>query len=1540
MKCTLWMITLGLTVGALFLPAGAAAQAVPGLSAWGTYQGGKVDSIDVSNRQLRFTLPMVNKRGVGLDFNVPLTYPSISWQIENNQFEPAGGWIGAAVVGGVWFNTLPEECTDDLGDSYYFNVYSNFGFSDPAGVNHTMVNSDTGQPVVTEDSFPWECDPSQDPGYPNYVDTIANDGSGWTGGSGSGFVTAPDGSYVISAQQVYDDRHGNHLREVVVNYEPTYVDTLGVTELAVSSSGTTQIYSFPNPQGGQSEYQVFYTAYTLQTNFGCSGVGEYSATRDLPTEVELPDGTAYTFHYEQTPGYGATYTTGRVTSMQLPTGATISYGYTGGNDDVDCATGNTASITRTTPDGGTSYAETAANQTTVTDPGSNRTVYNFNGTFLMSKTVYQGSSTMLSYDGYCYTGEVAYCTGDPATQGVSTVDHLSWLAGGIARHTETIMSTTAGAPSEVDESDWSTGADDTEPILRKTLTSYGDSAYPGLPTEVKVEDGAGTAVSDTQYSRNSQGDPTTITYAVSGSASLTRSLTYNTNGTVATDSNGGGTSYTYGDCNGGLPTQVTAGGLTRTMTWDCNGGVVTSATDENGNTIDWAYNGSSNQFWRPTEVTDAAAGRDTTITYGTAAGAWTIESAMTFNNGASTSDTLTTFDGLGRTVLVQKRQAPNSSSWDSVQTTYDAEGRPYQVSMPYTAGSGVFGGSAWSATVYDALGRPTSATDAGGGVTSYAYAYNDVAVTRGPTPTVTRQLQYDGMGGLSSVCEETAATGSGACGQSTSATGFLTTYTRNPAGAITGVAQNAQGTPQEARSFVYDELGRMTAETTPESGATAFSFDVATTDCPTGSAGDLVQRTDAAGNVTCYTYDAMHRLTSTTYPVVASGFATAPDRHFVYDAATVDGVPMANAKGRLAEAYTGSSRTTDLGFSYTVPGQMATAYQKSTNSGGWYVDAQTYFPNGAPETLGTGAAPLMTYGLDGEGRPTTVGAATGQDPVTAASYSALGLTAMTLGSGDSDSYIYDPNTGRMKQYSFSVNGVSDTGVLTWAANGSLTQLAINDAVGGTSDTGTCTYSQDDLGRLASASCPGVSQTFDYDAFGNMATTGSGGGKSFSASFNLKNEIASVGSITPTYDADGDLTSDPANVNQPASQYDAEGKPQTFDGATVVFDALGRAVEAGGQELVYAPSGAMIAVMTGQTADTAYVPLPGGGAAVYQAGSLAYYRHADWEGSGRLASTPSRTLEASAVYAPYGEAYAASGGDVSFTGQNQLYGSDQYNFLERDFSPVQGRWWTPDPAGMAAVDPSNPQSWNRYGYVGGAPLTATDPLGLMAECMTINGVLTCVTDANANKSNPDSEDEQYLQAELTCEATYGCGIPELGGNFAQTPAAGGGNKFAPADWSARVGSNLECAAGHAEAWSPAGVAEKLGLSGPLAAVADAVGGNAFSGATDLVASLGSGSAGGHSVFYHLGAESLAGPALGVLPPGVGGASALEEVQGAIGGALGDLWNAGAGLTTLAGTVSTAAASAAEIASGLGFAKYAYDAAMYFGAAALCEISVLH
>ena len=108
--------------------------------------------------------------------------------------------------------------------------------------------------------------------------------------------------------------------------------------------------------------------------------------------------------------------------------------------------------------------------------------------------------------------------------------------------------------------------------------------------------------------------------------------------------------------------------------------------------------------------------------------------------------------------------------------------------------------------------------------------------------------------------------------------------------------------------------------------------------------------------------------------------------------------------------------------------------------------------------------------------------------------------------------------------------------------------------------------------------------------------------------------------------------------------------------------------------------------------------------------LTYYAHTDHLGSTRFASTTFRSMYFDMAYAPFGETYALSGStDPAFTTQRQDTVAGLYDFPAREYS-IQGRWPSPDPAGLAAVDLSNPQSWNRYAYVQNNPLNSVDPLG--------------------------------------------------------------------------------------------------------------------------------------------------------------------------------------------------------------------------------------
>lgn len=163
------------------------------------------------------------------------------------------------------------------------------------------------------------------------------------------------------------------------------------------------------------------------------------------------------------------------------------------------------------------------------------------------------------------------------------------------------------------------------------------------------------------------------------------------------------------------------------------------------------------------------------------------------------------------------------------------------------------------------------------------------------------------------------------------------------------------------------------------------------------------------------------------------------------------------------------------------------------------------------------------------------------------------------------------------------------------------------------------------------------------------------------------------------------------------------------------------------------------------------------------------------------------------YAPFGENYVPSGTqDLSFTGQNQDTESSGsggagglYDFVYREHTPVQGRWLSPDPSGLAAVDPADPQSWNRYAYVGNRPLNSTDPLGLDCTLVGADGYL--LGDEEICAYLPDDDD-----------GGGGWGPIEIAG----VGGGGGGGGFSPGDEAPGTASVLNT--------SPFGLDDLLGL----------------------------------------------------------------------------------------------------------------------------------
>ncbi len=1185
-----------------------------------------------------------------------------------------------------------------------------------------------------------------------------------------------NGNWIASAgPYTVTDSNGNQITATAPGgVLSSITDTLGTTALTVSGAWPNPIkYTYTAPSGGTAAVTRSFVAYTLQTAFNCPGIADYPSTSfQLLDRITLPDGSYYGFTYEPTTT-GSSHVTGRIASVHLPTGGSISYAYTGGfnNTGIFCADGSTSGFNRGTPDGTwkyvrtltlDSYGQPSTSTNTITDPMGNQTVVNFGGGYETQRQIYTGtaSGTTLETLITCYNGNTTNCATATASS-ITTPTEIAVfrsLNGGPQAETDTFYS----GPLVTKKNEYDFGI---STPTRKTTISYATLGNGILdrPSNVTVTDGSGNLQSQTAYtydedaaslkaSGSSQrvgvtcvpsnetcrGNVTTLKSYVTSSTYLTKTFTHYDTGQVyqATDINGAVTTNTYGACGNSLLTNVAMPlTLSSSYQWNCTGGVVIQATDPNGQSTYTNYT-TDKYFWRP-ESTKDQTGNVTSLTY---ASLIQMESVLPVIAGTSSVDIVKILDTLGRPLLTQKRQAPSSTNFDTTIQWYDADGRLAHQSMPYvgtldqtccnTPATSIF---------YDGMGRVISFMDSSNtNVKTTSYAQNDVytdVVAPAGENDKRKQLQYDGLGRLISVCEVTAGTTAypgASCQQTSSQTGYLTTYAYNlsPNFNSLTVTQSAQGGTSQTRIYVYDMLGRITSETNPESNGIAYTYTYDSDGTCGTSNGDLVKRVDAIGT-TCYSYDSLHRLLAVTYP----GTSVTDLKTFVYDSSTISGFTLSNPKGRMVEAYTCpatgscSTKKTDLVFSYSPRGEVATAYESTPHSGGYYALAATYWPHGLLNTLsGLTGLPTITYGasssVDGEGRVTKVtGGAS--NLISGVAYTNTGngdnipvgvISSVTYGSGDYDSFGYDADTARLTQYVYTVGsaGTTVTGNLTWNHNASLAALNITDNWN-SANTQNCTFSYDDLARSTGVGCSYNAtqiwnQTFTFDPFGNITKTGN---TSFQPGYvETTNRFQSLPGLS--YDSDGNLKNDSFHTYA----WDAASKPLTVDSVSLTFDALGRMVEqARGSsytEIVYSPSGGKLALMNGQTVQKAFVPLPGGGTAVYSGTTLAYYRHADWLGSSRFASTATAptTKYFDVAYAPYGEDYSDMGtADLNFTGKNQDTVSGLYDFLYREYHPISGRWIQPDPSGFEAVSMENPQSWNRYAYVANTPLNMIDPFGL-------------------------------------------------------------------------------------------------------------------------------------------------------------------------------------------------------------------------------------
>ncbi len=535
---------------------------------------------------------------------------------------------------------------------------------------------------------------------------------------------------------------------------------------------------------------------------------------------------------------------------------------------------------------------------------------------------------------------------------------------------------------------------------------------------------------------------------------------------------------------------------------------------------------------------------------------------------------------------------------------------------------------------------------------------------------------------------------------------FITYYSYDAMGHLVQAKQGLQ-----VRSATFNGVGRLISQQTPEAGQVTFSYAAS---CSTDLS-NACNRTDARGVITTYTYDGLNRLKTVGYSDSTPGVT------FNYDA----GGAAAFALGRLTSMVDGTGSETysynqlgritnvaevvgatnyNVGYSYNYVGETKTLTYPSGR-----VVTQAYDAVGRMNQISSGGTNYLTVpanGLTPAGLPTAINY--GNGVVATVGYNArLQLSSLDYAKGATDllnlTYNYDQNVAGNIVNNGQIQGIADTRGNAYSTS----------------------YTYDALGRMVQGQTLDLAAAntwklqWTYDRYGNRPTqTLTGGTISVTQpQLTVNHATNRISTSGYAYDLAGNMTNDILH----AYAFDGESRIKTVDvgqtnNSTYSYDGksmrVKKVVVSGGTTTttVYIVSGSkVIAEYVGGTLSKEYV-YSGSQLLVTIAGSAVTYRHPDHL-TGRLETDATGAVTRTFGQLPFGEVWYETGTASKWKFNTYERDSDSgldYATFRYDSSRL-GRFMTPD---LLAGTITDPQSLNRYSYVGNDPLDLTDPLGLL------------------------------------------------------------------------------------------------------------------------------------------------------------------------------------------------------------------------------------